>query len=183
MNYTLMALCLCFAQVSFGQLWQQATNTGLYNKDNIYYQTLKEYIGYQARDRTVDTLYLEEDYKLTDSIWPECDGTTIIKVKRAGLANLVAKKKTILLCRIMPLTFREGVFSITLLPLSCGLLNHVLPGAWKTTNPKVHRLYVGEFFVTFSFDGAAFELDRYEMRPFNPLLSYSPIYSNKLLSK
>jgi len=152
MKAALIFILISYTNHSFGQ---NIDNTFQKNDGNIYYQGLKEYLEFSEKlNKRIDTLYLEEDYKITDSILTVCGKTTIIKVNAQDLNNIIAKKKSIILYRLYPLKYNNGNFSIDIVPHSM---------EYNKKRKRYDALYGGGYIVFFKFDGVKFYFNKVEV--------------------
>jgi hypothetical protein len=97
---------------------QTASNTVALNEKNLYYQALTQYLHFEKWDRgvSIDTLYIEEDPRITDSLLTHSGETTVIKLKPGEVAIHSKNKKNLLLYKVYPLRFENGEFSVSFVP-------------------------------------------------------------------
>jgi len=96
-----------------------ANNTVAFNEKNIYYQALTEYLDFEKWNRglTIDTLYIEEDFRITDSLLMNSGQTKFIKLNPEDVSNHVKTKKGLLLYKVFPLRYENGEFSVSFVPV------------------------------------------------------------------
>jgi hypothetical protein len=95
---------------------QVADNTGQENETNIYYQTLIQFYNHNNYDKTrpVDTVYIEDDYKLTGHLLLKSERAHYVKVNPNDILHHYAQGKADIspLYRIYPLEYKEGFFYV-----------------------------------------------------------------------
>jgi hypothetical protein len=147
---SIIAFLLC-AKIS---LSQNSDNTCRKNEGNIYYHVLKEYLHFMTNEnRKFDTLYLEDDYKITDSLPTVCGKTIIVKFNAQDLNRIIAKKRDIILYRLYPLKYDNREFSIDLVPRNMG---------YNKKRKRYESLYGGGYILYYKFDGVKFYFSRIE---------------------
>ena len=145
-------LLLFFSTLFFGQT---ADNTGRHNEENIYYQALTQYLSYIKSDRNItpDTIYIENDFKLTDSLLLQSGQTKFVKLTFDNVAQLLKKRKGLTVFRLFPLRYEKGEFSVSFVPFI------VTKG--KTKN-NITYANPGGYFVIFKFEKNQFHFVRIE---------------------
>jgi hypothetical protein len=115
MKYQLLLLLLFFNSTSF---CQTADNTKRLNETNIYYQALTQYLRYVKTNesRSIDTIYIEDEYRLTDSLLLQSGPTKFIKLKYEDIPAFLKTNRSLTLYRLFPLKYENGEFSVSFNP-------------------------------------------------------------------
>jgi hypothetical protein len=152
MKFSLTILSLVIALNLFAQT---AGNTNRFNEGNIYYQTLTQYLSYLKSDRnlTYDTLYIEDNFRLTDSLLLQSGQTKFIILNSEDILQILKTKRNFLIHHLFPLEFENGDFSVSLVPFS------VTKG--KKGN-KVNYINSGSNRIVFKFDNGKFNFIKLE---------------------
>lgn len=143
--------------VAFSQF---ADNTDRHNDRNIYFQALKQYLGFRAIDsfysklKHIDTLFVYKDTKTTDSLLNKIGTTTIIMIDDPYTFIKNRKSKGITLYSIFPLDFEKGEFSVSFVPFSVAIDKKKNRGL-MFSNP-------GSYKVVFKYDAGHFIFVRIE---------------------
>jgi hypothetical protein len=97
-------------------LGQKLTTTELSGQRNIYNDALKHYLILTAeKNKSVfDTLYIQQDDVITDSLMTPINGTTVVIVD--SVLKRLRQSGSFTMHRIFPLSFDKGVFFISLVP-------------------------------------------------------------------
>jgi len=139
---------ICFVLYANVSLGQAVNNTLEKDEGNIYYQAIKEYLSFvKNRNINKDTIYLEEDIKLTSSILTTCGKTKIVLMNAENLKETISKKNAICLYRIFPLDYFEGEFSVSLIPFAVN---------FDDRKKEFKFINAGDYRVCFKFDGKKF---------------------------
>jgi hypothetical protein len=139
----LLTISILFTALNiFGQT---ADNTNRFDEKNIYYQALTQYLNYlkSIGDKVPDTLYVEDDFGLTDSLLLQSGQTTFIKLTYDDRIQMFNKKNSFILYRLFPLKFDKGIFSVSFVPFIV------------TKQKRKRNLYYsnpGSYKVVFKFD-------------------------------
>ena len=153
MKFSLTILIL-FAALNnlFGQA---ADNTNRLNEKNIYYQALTQYLSSLKTDRniTYDSLYIEDDFRLTDSLLLQSGQTRFIKLNFDDRVQMLKSKSSFIIYRLFPLRFDKGEFSVSFVPFS------VTKG--KKRN-NINYSNSGSYRIVFKFDNDKFNFVRVE---------------------
>ena len=115
--FTLITLILIlFFNNSYSQT---ANNTVSHNEKNIYYQALTQYVYFEKWERglTLDTLYVEDDYGITDSLLLESGQTKFITLRSEDIPAYLKIQKRLILYKVIPLRYENGEFSVSLVPV------------------------------------------------------------------
>ena len=133
---------------------QDADNTNKYNDKNIYLQTLTKYLDYVNADTIyikmhakIDTLFVEGDGVLTDSLIDHIGSTKIIIVKNPHQYIKLRKGIGFTLFRLFPLEYKDNEFSVSFIPFIV------------TTKNKSKQLYYanpGGYKAVFKFENKKF---------------------------
>ena len=136
----LMFLFLCRENFA-----QSASPSFQCNQSNIYFQAIDQYLQFMEKEeKKADTLFLESNEKITDSLLSECRYTKLIKLNNDQLKDRLKKGKSLNLYRIMPLEAKDGSFAVKLIPFGCG---------FNKTKRKYELLNGGNYVLLFQFDG------------------------------
>jgi hypothetical protein len=134
----------------FGQI---ASNTSLHNEENVYYQALTQYLSYLKTNRNItpDTVYIEDDFKITDSLLLQSGQSKFIKLTLDNVEQLLKERESFTLLRLFPLRYENGQFSVSFVPF--GITKGKKKGDINYTNP-------GSYFVVFKFGDDKFHFIR-----------------------
>jgi len=118
---------------------QDPNNTKRFNDRNIYYNALTQYLAYiqKERNKSIDTIYIEDDFRLTDSILLYSKQTTFIKLKYENISKHLKSHKGLVLFRLFPLRYENGEFSVSFVPFSVTyerrkrITNYANPGSYR----------------------------------------------------
>jgi hypothetical protein len=134
---------------------QTASNTVSYNDKNIYYQALTQYINFEQRDHglTLDTLFIEDDYRLTDSIILQSAQTVFIKLKAEDISNYLTTRKGFVLYKVVPLRYENGEFSVSFVPVFV---------SQEKKKRNTHAVISGSYRIVYKFDNNKFIFQRVE---------------------
>lgn len=149
-----LELLLAFILITLCSFGQDDNINNIDNKgeSNIYFQAIKESLSFiKTKGFPKDTLFLEEDYKLTTNILPSCAGTSIILLDPQKLWEKVSMTKAIDLYRIYPLSYSEGEFFISIVPYAVSL---------NKEDNTFRYIYAGGYKVLFKFDGKKFVFEK-----------------------
>src|ERR1043165_9805241 len=97
---------------------QTASTTVAHNDRNIYFQAITQYLNFEKSERglTLDTIYIEDAYGVTDSLLRQIGQTTLVKIKTEDISSFLKSRKGINLYKVIPLRFENGEFSVSFLP-------------------------------------------------------------------
>ncbi len=113
-----------FLQTTYAQI---ADNTNRHNDKNIYWRALKHYLDFNAKEssysklKQLDTIYVDKDTKITDSLLDNIGSTKIIIVKNPYTIIKSRNGRGITLYRIFPLCFEKGEFWVAFVPFSVSI--------------------------------------------------------------
>jgi len=142
MKITLAFFVLFLCQESFAQPTADAFQC---NESNIYFRAIDQYLHLMEKEeKKTDTLFLESNDKITDSILSECRYTKLVKLNNTQLKDRLKKGNSLNLYRIMPLENRDGKLAVKLIPFGCG---------FNRTKGKYELLNGGNYILLFQFDG------------------------------
>lgn len=115
MKYLLLFILLFICRSSFSQI---ADNTKKLTETNIYYQALVQYLHYvkTVEHREIDTIYIEDEYRLTDSLLLQSGMTKFIKLRFNNIPTHLKVNKNLTLYRLFPLKYENGEFSVSFNP-------------------------------------------------------------------
>jgi hypothetical protein len=110
-NYEIFS-AIFFLFTTFSLIGQTADNTNRFNERNIYYQALTQYLHYlkSSSNYIPDTLYIEDDFSITDSLMLQSGQTKFIKLNYDDRIQMFKKQNSFILYRIFPLKFDKGSF-------------------------------------------------------------------------
>lgn len=150
MKVALITLLLLSSTLVFGQT---AGSTESYSEDNIYYQALTHYLQYVKANEnvTLDTIFVEDDFKFTDSLLLQSGNTKLIKLDTDNLRQVLKERKELILYRLFPLQYENGEFSVSFVPFS------VARGKKKNS---INYINPGSYSVIFKFDNNKFDFVR-----------------------
>lgn len=148
-------LTILILSTALNLLGQTADNTNRFNEKNIYYQALTQYLSYSKSDRniTYDSIYVEDDFRITDSLLLQSGQTKFIKLNFDERVQLLKSKSSFIIYRLFPLKFDKGEFSVSFVPFSVtkgkkrNNINYVNPGSYR---------------IVFKFDNGKFNFVRIE---------------------
>lgn len=111
-NFILLFFCLSIKG-------QSIDNTNNRDSSNIYNQSFIRYIQYLNYNnfKIPDSIFIEEDFKLTDSLMGQLGNTKLIIVRHSDILRLVHKKSKAIY-RLFPLVLKNREFMISLIPFS-----------------------------------------------------------------
>jgi hypothetical protein len=133
---------------------QQIDNTYRNDSSNIYNKTIKEFLHLSHKeDKNKDTMYIEQDFKITDSILSVIENVRVIKLTESDIQAAMKKKKHIVLFRIFPLRYGHEKFWVNIVPFSMG---------FSRKQKKYVVLNGGTYKVFYKFNGAVFVFDKIE---------------------
>jgi hypothetical protein len=133
---------------------QQIDNTFKNDGSNIYNQTIKEFLRLRNKEgKNTDIIYIEQDYKITDSILGNIDNVKIVKLTESDIQATIKKKKPLLLFRIFPLRYGHDEFWVNIVPFSMG---------FSSKQKKYIALNGGTYRVFYKYDGVVFVFNRIE---------------------
>ena len=108
----ILGLTVCFAQTTY--------NTDSRDSTNIYYNSLLQYA--QTIDKTLlidNTIYVEQNFLITDKLPPNINGLRIEYLDRTNLKRKIHQEDgEITLVRIVPLRISNGDFFVNIIPFS-----------------------------------------------------------------
>jgi hypothetical protein len=129
---------------------QIADNTFKKDASNIYNQAFIQYFNYlkNRNFKFSDTIFVEEDIKLTDNLMKKIGRKTLVILKDSELKETVIKNNGIVLYRLFPLDYDDSGFYVSFVPY----------GVTFNTSLKNDISFVnsGSYFVRFNFDGKKF---------------------------
>ena len=113
----LLFLLLLVPFLSFGQ---KLNSTELRGQSNLYNDAIKRYLIYQSKTNQLklDTLTIEQQSPVTDSLLTNIDKTRIDVVNWDEIRSLLNKESSLILYKLFPLSFDNGRFFISLVPYS-----------------------------------------------------------------
>lgn len=137
MKYFLLILVLIVSCIK--SFCQVADNTNLYNSRNIYFESIAQYIKYiqESKKIKIDSLYIEDDSFLTDSLQIQSEQTKIFKMTFSDIQKKLRIRKSLVLCRIFPLQYQNGNFFVSIVPFTItkrkkrNSLHFVNPGSYR----------------------------------------------------
>ncbi len=137
-------------------LAQTADNTNRLNETNVYYQTFKQYLNYvQIKEgRKIDTIYIEDEYRMTDSLLLQSGATKFIKLKFESIPAYFKNNKILTLYRLFPLRYADGEFSVSFNPYAV---------SYNKKKRNVNYAYGITYKVTFKFQDNKFVFQRVEV--------------------
>lgn len=141
-----MTICISLS----GQI---SDNTYKKDKSNVYNQSFIRYLKY-LKDENInipDTIYIEDDYKLTDSLLTRIGNTIFHVIKQSELEKLVNKWKSITLYRLFPLEYKNHEFYVSFVPF--GVTNNLDQEGLFYSNS-------GSIWVIFDFYNGGFKFKR-----------------------
>lgn len=142
MKISLALFILFFCRESIAQKTAPALQR---NESNIYFQAIDQYLHrMEKEEKKTDTLFLESNNTITDSILSECRHTKLVKLSSTQLKDRLKKGRSVNLYRILPLEIRDGKLAVTVIPFGCG---------FNKAKRKYEWLNGGNFVVLFQFDG------------------------------
>jgi hypothetical protein len=152
MKFLLIILILFTAFNLYGQT---ADNTNRFNERNIYYQALTQYLHYlkSSSNSILDTLYIEDDFRITDSLMLQSGQTNFIKLSYDDRIQMFKKQNSFVLYRIFQLKFDKGNFSVSFVPFIV------------TKQKRKRNLYYsnpGSYRIVFKFDNDTFQFIKVE---------------------
>jgi hypothetical protein len=152
MKYLLLLILLSLSFCSFCQF---ADNTKKLNETNIYYLALTQYLQYAKTEegRNIDTIYIETEYRLTDSLLLQSGTTKFIKLKYEDIPAFLKENKKLILYRLFPLKYENGEFSISFNPYSV---------TYDKKNKITNYAYSITYKVTFKFQDNKFIFQKVE---------------------
>jgi len=132
---------------------QISENTNRKDQSNVYNQSFIRYLKYLKNENIniPDTIYIEDDYKLTDSLMTRIRNTRLLVIKLSEVEKLVNKRKSITLYRLFPLEYKNHEFYISFVPFGV------------THNPNEDGLFYsnsGSFWVIFDFYNGVFRFKK-----------------------
>lgn len=140
-----ITLALIFLFLCRGSFAQSTSLSFQCNQSNIYFQAIDQYLQYMEKEeKKADTLFLESNDKITDSLLSECRYTKLVKLNNDQLKERLNNGKSINLYRIMPLESRDGKIAVRLVPFGCG---------FNKAKRKYELLNGGNYVLLFQFDG------------------------------
>jgi hypothetical protein len=134
---------IVFSLACLSVVGQNVDNTYRQNESNIYNQTFIQYIKYLEKENIKpDSIFIEEDFKLTDSLMAKIGNVSLIIIKQGELEQLVLKRGGLLLIRLFPLDFNNKEFYTSFVPFSV---------TYKTNEKSLFFCNSGSIMVIFSF--------------------------------
>ena len=145
-------MLILFISHSYSQI---ASTTEANNDKNIYYQALTQYVNFEQRDHGVilDTLYIEDDNRLTDSLLLQSAHTVFIKFKSADISTYLKTHQGIILYKVLPLRYENGEFSVSFSP---SFVSH------KKKQRDTNNVNYGSYRIVYKFDDNRFVFQRVE---------------------
>ncbi|NOU45586.1 MAG: hypothetical protein HOO86_00835 [Bacteroidales bacterium] len=133
---------------------QGIDNTNKKDVSNIYNQTFVEYFKYLEKEKIQipDSIFVEEDFKLTDSLMTKIGTVSIIIIKQSEIEQLVIKRKGIVLYRLFPLEYRNKEFFTSFVPFAVTYNTRI--------KNEIFFVNSGSFWVIFNFDNGKFKFSR-----------------------
>lgn len=124
-------------------LAQKVKTTELGGATNIYNDALKRYLILTSENRKpiYDTLLIQQDDVITDSLMNKINGSKVIVVDSSLMMEKLRQDKSFVLHKLFPLSFEKGVFYVSLVPFHVTERN----GGSYLTN-------TGTFKVEYTFD-------------------------------
>lgn len=152
MRYLPLLFLFFFNNILFAQV---ANNTNRLNETNIYYQAFKQYLNYvvNKEGRKIDTIYIEDEYRITDSLLLQSGTTKFIKLKYENIPAHFKNSKSLTLYRIFPLRYANDEFSVSFNPYSV---------SFNKKKRKVNYAYSSTYKVTFTFQDNRFIFQKVE---------------------
>jgi len=152
-------LLILFFDYSYSQT---ATSTVAHNEKNIYFQALTQYVYFEKWNRgvTIDTLFIEDDSRLTDSLVLLSGQTKFITLKSEDVSDYSKTQKGIVLYKVLPLQFENGEFSVSLVPVltqSQKKIASFLPQKKKQNTVDANTV---SYKVVYKYDGSKFIFQR-----------------------
>jgi len=100
---------------SFGQV---ADNTNRKNIRNIYNQSFLQYLRYLkvSKSEVPDTIFVESDPVLTDSLMTQIQKTKLIVLGESELKDILTRKKAIGLYKLFPIEYTHKEFHVSIVP-------------------------------------------------------------------
>jgi hypothetical protein len=148
-------LLLSLLSINEPILAQVADNTNRLNERNIYYQAFKQYLNYVQTEegRKIDKIYIEDNFRMTDSLLFENGTTKFIKLEFESIPSHLKSNPSLILYRLFPLRYGNGKFSV-----SFNL--YVVTYNKKTRN--LHYALTSTYRVTFEFHDNNFVFQKVE---------------------
>ena len=162
LNTTMRIILTLFTLFIFGHscFSQIENNTDRHNDKNIYFQALKLYLDFRATDtfyselKHIDTLYVYNDTKTTDSLLDKIGTTKIIMIDHPYSFIKNRKGEGITLYSIFPLDFDKKEFSVSFVPFSVTIDKKRKKGL-LFSNPGSYKIF-------FKYDNGHFVFVRLE---------------------
>jgi len=149
MKISLLFALTLFLQPLFGQNTEDLLNR---DESNIYFQTIHNYLQFSEKtQQSIDTLFLEENDTITDSILSECHHTKLITLNEDQIKDLLKKGRSLNFYRLSPVQHKDNSFFVTMIPFGCG---------YNKTKKIYEFLYGGHYVAFFKFDGKKFVFER-----------------------
>jgi hypothetical protein len=113
-------LLILFLLVPFLSFGQKLNSTELGGQSNLYNDAIKRYLVYQSKTNQLklDTLTIEAQGPITDSLLAIIDKTRINVVNWEEIHSLLNKESSLILYKLFPLSFDKGRFFISIVPYS-----------------------------------------------------------------
>jgi hypothetical protein len=101
----------------FSSFSQTANTTERKNESNIYYQALKQYLISETTANIIhDSLYIEDDFKITDSLLSKSGNTQLVRLTFENVQQLLKTRDALTLYRIFPLQYEKDYFIVSFVP-------------------------------------------------------------------
>jgi hypothetical protein len=150
-----LLLAILLLHLTINTNGQTATNTRSGDLTNVYNLSLKAYLDFRFKRDSIhiDTLYIEHDFKITDSLMPQVGQTKLIQLNMEDVKKLLERKKGFRLYRIFPLHNEKKLLAVSFVPF--GVTKREEPGKIGFSNP-------GSYWIFFKFRRGRFKLVRVE---------------------
>jgi hypothetical protein len=149
MKISLLFTLAIFLQPLCGQYTEDIPNR---NESNIYFQTINNYLRFSEKvKKNIDTLFLEQNYAITDSILSECHHTRLIALNENEIKDLLKKGRSLNFYRLSPVRHKGDIYFVTLTPFGCG---------FNKIKNKYEFLYGGHYVAFFKLEGKKFVFEK-----------------------
>jgi hypothetical protein len=131
---------------SFGQI---ADNTNRKNIRNIYNQSFLQYLKYLKVNKSEipDTIFVDSDPALTDSLMIQILKTKIIVLGDSELKNVLTKRRLIGLYKLFPIEYKHNEFHVSFVPFGA---------SYNKETDEVRLVNGGCCWVRFKFEKGKF---------------------------
>jgi len=135
----ILTILLFLSTTTFGQL----TSTERRGEHNIYNDAISRYLKrVTSIDKIkIDTLYLENNQVITDSLESAINATCLKVVDFPEIRNILSQEASVIVYKLFPLQFDKGQFSISIIPYSV-----------TKTNTELNFAYSGGCRIIYFFD-------------------------------